>query len=625
MKNYIDKIIISLVCFCCLFLGGCSDDFLTKYPVDELVEETAFITYDNFKTFSWEFYGRLAGFPTGDNNGSYIPSHNENECHSDNFQKSQPSYQSAYKYGTKAEPTTSGTYSNAYIYIRRANIMLQNIDGSTMTDAEKNHWRSVGLFFRAREYYTLLSNYGGVIWVDRVIGDSDSDIYYGKRASRDEIAQHILDDLQWAEKNIKEEGDGNNTINVHVVRALLSRFGLFEGTWRKYHGLSDSEKYLKASIAASEELLKSFPKVISDYDALYNSEELLVNETTGVLLARKYSKVAEKGAHSIGRVIRTSAWYYDVTKDAVESYLCTDGRPIGSSEVYEGDTDMYTEFRNRDRRLYYTVMPPYKITITGPAGTSKNDDQWKYTDDPKESEYIELMKTISKEEGKYLPARNFAGYITGMCPHFRNFPNGQGFIASELGYYYWKYYNRLEDNMDLRASIQNYPIFRMGEIMVNHAEAAFELGQFNQNVADKTINVLRTRVGMPSMKVTDITASFDPDRDKTVDPVLWEIRRERRVELMGDGFRLGDLKRWKKGDYVNKRAVGVKVKNSDYGNKLKILNDAAEGYVVYFGEPTGWEDRYYLEPIPIKEQVLNPNLEQNPGWKDYRGETLEED
>lgn len=619
MKKYINKIIMLSICCGGLLIGGCSDDFLTKYPLDKLTEETAFITYDNFLTYSWGFYNRLGGYHTGDNNknGDYHTNHNERECNSDNFNLSRSGYFSSYKYQTKVEPSTSSTYTDAYRSIRRANIMLQNIDGSKMSEIEKNHWKSVGLFFRSMEYYTLIANYGDVMWIDRVIGDSDSDIYLGKRTPRDEVAQNILNDLLWAEANIKENGDGNNTINVHIVRAIISRYGLFEGTWRKYHGLSNSETYLRASADASQKLLESFPKVMTSYDMLYNSEDLVVGESTGVLLARKYSKTVDGGAHSIGRVIRTSAWYYDLTKDAVESYLCTDGLPIGTSKVYEGDENMYTEFRNRDRRLYYTVMPPYRVKITGPAGTSKNPDQWEYTDDPKEYEYIEMMKALTTEDGKYLPARNFAGYITGMSPHFRSFPNGQGFIAGELGYYYWKYYNRHEDDMALRASTQNYPVFRMGEILVNHAEVMFELGQFNQSVADRTINVLRDRANMPAMVVSAITSGFDPNRDSTVDPVLWEIRRERRVELMGDGFRFEDLKRWKKGHYVDKRAVGVRVKNSDYGNNLKILNGAEEGYVVYFDEPAGWLEKYYLEPIPIKEQVLNPNLGQNPGWKDY--------
>ncbi|MCD7937909.1 MAG: RagB/SusD family nutrient uptake outer membrane protein, partial [Tannerellaceae bacterium] len=574
-----------------------------------------------FQTYAWGLYSTFGGFRTGTSSeaGNYTTKHNESECDTDNFNKSQSGEQSKYKYQLKTEPSTDPDYTNAYTFIRRVNIMLQNVDGASMSEVEKEHWKAVGLFFRAFRYYDLITRYGDVIWVDQVIGDSDTELYTAKRTPRDEIAKNMLDDLLWAEAHIKEEGEGNNTVNVHVVRAVISRFGLFEGTWRKYHGLADAELYLNASITASEKLMDSFPSVMSNYDDLYNSEDLPVGVTTGVILARKYSKTVTDAAHSIGRVVRTSAWYYDLTKNAVESYLCTDGKPVGSSTVYEGDENMYLEFRNRDRRLYYTVMPPYKINITGPAGTSMNDDQWEHTGDPLDREYIDMMETITTPERKYLPARNFAGYLTCMSPHFRNFPNGQGFIVSELGYYYWKYYNRYEDDMALRASIQNYPVFRMGEILVNYAEAMFEMGKFDQSVANKTINKLRDRVGIPHLNLAEVDAAFDPVRDQTVDPVLWEIRRERRVELMGDGFRFNDLKRWKKGHYVDEQALGVKVKNSDYDNSLTLLDGAAEGNVVFFGKPAGWLEKYYLEPIPIQEQILNPNLGQNPGWIDYTG------
>lgn len=94
-----------------------------------------------------------------------------------------------------------------------------------------------GIFFRAYYYSELIARFGDVPWVDRVLGDSDKEIAYGPRTPRKEVADHVLNDLIYAEEHIKEEGDGENTINVHVVRALLSRFCLFEGTWRKYHAL----------------------------------------------------------------------------------------------------------------------------------------------------------------------------------------------------------------------------------------------------------------------------------------------------------------------------------------------------------------------------------------------------
>src|SRR5690606_37455686 len=113
-------------------------------------------------------------------------------------------------------------------------------------EAEANHWRSVGCFFRAANYAALINRYGGVPYVDRPLSDADTEALQAPRTPRDEVAKHILADLQYAGANIFPEGDGPNTINVHVIRAMISRFGLMEGTWRKYHNLSDAEVYLEA-------------------------------------------------------------------------------------------------------------------------------------------------------------------------------------------------------------------------------------------------------------------------------------------------------------------------------------------------------------------------------------------
>lgn len=88
--------------------------------------------------------------------------------------------------------------------------------------------------------------------------------------------------------------------------------------------------------------------------------------------------------------------------------------------------------------------------------------------------------------------------------------------------------------------------FQVGEVMLNYAEAAFELGRFTQEVADATINKLRARGGTKNMTVGQIDADWDTKRDSDVAPVLWEIRRERVMELATEGFHFDDLRRWKK-------------------------------------------------------------------------------
>lgn len=599
----INKYIMQLLIAVMLISTGCSSNFLDKYPLDEQTEATAFETNENFRTYAWGLYEYFEGFP---DDGGYTPTSLAREFNSDNIIEARSGYESEYAYQKKILPATSSSWS--FDYIRRVNIMLQNIDVSAMSEVDKNHWRSVGYFFRALRYFDLVVNYGDVPWIDKVLTDADTDILFSARTPRNEVTKHMLDDLLWAEEHIKPAGDGANTINTHVVRALISRFALFEGSWRKYHGLTDSDTYLKACINASEKLINDFPGIINSYDDVYNSEELVGKP--GIILACQYE--TSQTTHSIPRVIRSSAWYADITKDAIDSYLCTDGRPVSTSTVYEGDKDVYAQFRNRDRRLYFTVLPPYKVKITGPAGTSFT---WDYDPDPKHREYIDIMKGLSSESGKHLPVSNYVGYMVNMMPHFRDYPNGQGFVVTQLGFYYWKYYNRHVDNMALRSSTIDYPVFGIEEVMLNYAEAKFETGEFNQAVADKTINKLRTRAYISNMEVAKINASFDLQRDQTVDPVLWEIRRERRIELMGDGFRFRDLKRWKKTEYLNKKPLGAWVKNKDFNNKLKIQGGGAEGYVEYFATPPGWLDKYYLEPVPTKEIALNPKLAQNPGWE----------
>ncbi len=123
---------------------------------------------------------------------------------------------------------------------------------------------------------------------------------------------------------------------------------------------------------------------------------------------------------------------------------------------------------------------------------------------------------------------------------------------------------------------------------------------------------------------------------------MWEIRRERLIELMGESFSWEDVRRWKKADYfVNKQHYGVYLDNvtgTFNNNKATtggtgILNpdtkkEASDaelaamgncGHLYYYLDPVsagkGWLDKYYLRPIPSDELLLNDNLEQQEAWK----------
>lgn len=584
----------------CLMMGSClNNDFMEVYPKDQQTESTAFSTYDNFKTYSWGLYNVFFGYSFGT---AQTDSIFRGDYEADNMIKHLAGQESQWAYQRAKVPAKATEWD--YIYIRRCNLMLDNIDQSSMGQAQKDHWRSVGYFFRSYKYFQMLSLFGGIPWVEHVLQDNSPELY-GPRASRDEVAGHILQNLKFAETHINPAGDGKNTINRSVVQALISRFGLFEGTWRKHHGLSGAEVYLKECVRASKEVMKAYPMLHPNYEELFNSESL--NGVPGIILYKEYA--TSQLCHGMTRLVRTAESQIEATKDAVDSYLCSDGRPISTSPMYEykGDQDIYAQFRHRDYRLYHTVCPPYRIKSSGPQATT-----WDYTEKPVEREYIDLMASISQETYHRLPTSNFKGFITMGQPHFKNDNWGQGWNASQMGFWVWKYYNTHTNASNANGvCTTDAPLFRLGEVLLNYAEAAFELGEFTQDVADATINKLRQRAHVADMKVADIDAGFDTKRDPEVEPVLWEIYRERRVELMGEGFRLDDLRRWKKGHYVNKQPLGVFLGAPT--DKIKKVN--ADGYVYFFDAPQGWLNHYYLFPIPLNQLALNPQLEQNPGWE----------
>ena len=176
---------------------------------------------------------------------------------------------------------------------------------------------------------------------------------------------------------------------------------------------------------------------------------------------------------------------------------------------------------------------------------------------------------------------------------------------------------------------------------------------------DITINALRERAGYdfakyPNARLTLSNIPADPRLDAiyaqkldySVSPILREIRRERRVETMMEGMRYEDLMRWKAGKLFTVSVRGMKMtpekielysKNrndetyKDYPYKVtvpigevgnQVIVDA-EGFIIPWPTSTTvingvrpWDDKRYYYPIPLNEMLMNPELKQNPGWKD---------
>ena len=619
------KLFISLAIIAGISLSGCNDSFLEKSPVTDLTEENAFNSYDNFKAFMWPCYEMFTNntIRTSLNgwgqNGPY-----KGDMDAGYFEQKYESGYNDFAYQTVAS-VASGNGWNFSSFIRRINIMLSHIDDSEMTEAQKNHWRAVGYFFHSFWYMELIDRFGAVPWVDQVLQE-DSPEAYGPRIDRKTVADNVLERLKWAEENIGDftSEDGKNTINKDCILAAISRFGLREGTWRKYHELGDYDKYLQESVRASELLMSAYPTLYTGtdgqpaagYGEMWTTEDL--STVPGIILYKEYVT--------------------DINP-MVDLYLMKNGKPILNAESeYHGDKDMYATFRDRDPRMYHTIMPPYKVKAGG--GTYRT---WSYTDNEADREYIDIMgaNTSCSNPGigmKRLPGQNWSASLVPEIPRL-----GTGaFVTCRSGYYVWKNWDNWETNFNNgNLNTADKPIFKIEEVLLNEAEAKFELGNFDQGVADKTINKLRERAGVAKMVVAEIDANFDPNRGKyypknndagvEVDPVLWEIRRERIIELMGEGFGFYDIRRWRMAPwFLNRPATGIWMSKADaLSNNMTLYNPEtgysdgtsgtmSEGYLYLFNDPLkegkGWLEKYYLYQVPTTEILLNPSLEQNPGW-----------
>lgn len=471
--------------------------------------------------------------------------------------------------GLNTFPTVAAATNGSWDWtlIRKANIMINRINIVPMSDEAKNHWRGTARFFRAFDYFTKVKTFGDVPWIGTPLAITDTAIVYKPRDPRKLIMDSVLSDLNFAIANLRT--DATNTVNKNVALAFKSRVCLFEGTYRKYHtelALPDADKWLLGAKEAAELVMAGSYK-LGNYKDLYSSMDLAGNKE--VLLYKAY--VPGAMTHSVIGYTNSSTQMHGLTKSAVESYVATDGLPISLSPLYQGDADIKKVRANRDQRLLSTVD-----TFLCYNGT--------------------LVSGLSSSSG-YRPSKFLNPAATQLAP-----------------------------NNETDA-----PIFYLSEVLLNYAEAAAELDQlgkytFGQADLDKSINLLRTRAGVAKLEApggqavaVNGTTFVDPKKDADVTSLVWEIRRERRVELMMDGFRYQDLMRWKKGEYLDNAKnpdifLGAKVPDNG-----KVLRNAA-GYIMTYTAATKRvfiDPKHYLTAIPTGQISLYPAgvLKQNTGWE----------
>ncbi|RPD42863.1 RagB/SusD family nutrient uptake outer membrane protein [Chitinophaga barathri] len=587
---------------------SCKKEFLDRFPQTDVTKETFFNTPQDLETYTNTFYEYMG--PGWD------------DINSDNISSYSGSGEvDVLVRGTINQTNVSswgGWNKDAWAPLRRFNYMLDNVGKTTGDPVAIRHYIGIARFFRARFYMGKLERYSDVPWYNTALATNDESLYKA-RDTRALVADSILNDLNYAVENIKPDEGNRTRVSKWSALALLARFGLNEGTWRKYHAElnlgGDHARFLERAAWAADQLMTSGRFSINntgkggeDYRALFVSPTLSGNKEAIQWVDYQQALGVGNNTHTV------LGWTWSLSHSLAETYLMKDGTPFTAQPGY-ATKDFVNIFANRDPRMAETIAPP---------GFSPNLDGKPYIAKPNLGGYDQV---------KFYP---------------RNPSQRQGWVLN---------YSAL-------------PVFRYAEALLAYAEAKAELGTITQADIDKTINLLRSRVLMPVMNIAAANAQPDnalalqyPDVSGANKGLLLEIRRERRVEMACEGLRFSDLMRWKAGKRLEDAQAGMYVpalgaldvsgdgiqdiailaspndespiaglpenikknlakfylKDATGKDNNFYLKNGNSGHIFFIrdrDQPRVFiEPKYYYRPIPQDQLLLNSNLKQIFGWE----------
>lgn len=642
--------------FLLLFSFGACNDNLEIQPPSSVIPEDYLKEDSQLDSYIINRYTALpnSGGGTGLDNGT------DNEAGMN--------YSNRYTEGDWKVGETGGDWDFSEIY--QLNYFLERVlpayhNGKIQgADSNIKHYIGEAYFLRALNYYNKLVALGDFPIVRRTfVDDMEILVEASKRMPRNEVARFIISDLDSAALMLQEKAPlgGKNRLYKDIAYMLKSRVALFEGTWLKYfkgtpfvpngegwpgatREYNKNYEYPSGSIDNEinwflEQAIESADKIASKYGLTENTgvlmqgigdsnpfvEQFSAMDMSGydeILLWRDFDK--GKGiVHNRCVDAGITCLAVGLTRSLVQSYLMNDGLPYYTSPLYRGDESTQSVVENRDDRLRLFMKQPGMVNIWLNVGMGTHGV-------PVEPELADITNGVSQ-------LRNNTGYLSRK-------------------YWYWDH--TACNNWQCETGVH---IFRSAEAYLNYIEAYYERYGSLDSKADQYWKALRRR------------AHIDEDYNKTIqatnmqkeaeldwaaysggkilsDATLFNIRRERRNELLNEGFRYTDLRRWRSMDQMMTQKYhieGFKLWNTDLPEKYvaagkeliydqdpysnvsspnlsnylrpyEILknNRAYEGY--------GWHMAHYLSPISMQHFMITSDgssdnyadspIYQNPYW-----------
>jgi hypothetical protein len=587
-----------------LFLA-CSDELLDRTPRNSVSPETFFRTESDLELYT----NGLLDIPSGYD--IYL-----SDQSSDNAATTGAVEIKTIMTGNANSQNLTGGWD--WERLREINYFLANYGRATVPDEVANHYAGLARLYRAQFYYDKVRRYSDVPYYDEVLNVTDQELLYKSQDPRSEVVDRILEDLAFATEHVREEVP-QGTPDRYVALMWQARIALHEGTYRKYHpelSLEDTaDEFLQLAAEAAEAVMESGRFALyttgnpeRDYLELFVSQSLAGNPEIIQYDWNDFGLGEEAGFR-----FQLQDYELSPSRDLVQAYLTESGEPFTATEGYQ-TAGFVAEFTDRDPRLSQTLAYP----------------GW-----------------INRAEGQTTP------YVQELNKNFTGYHLIKGFV-----------------NSTDEATIQSVdvPTIRYAEALLIFAEARAELGELTQEDLDRSVNLLRARVGMPPVVLAEVQNDIDPVQQARYPEVtgadagaILAVRRERRIELAFEGHRFDDLMRWHAGDLLEDIPEGIYFPGlgrydltGDGVDDIQLIalsetvpeGDARETnslgvpLIYYRTGPFGSEATVYLEngegggatvtddsdrefteplhyyrPVPFNEVILNPNLTQPFGWQ----------
>ena len=495
--------------------------------------------------------------------------------------------------GTSFASNSSGVQNHwQYLYelVHRANTMIRNVESMPISRETIGMVTGEAKFLRAMAYFRMLNCWGGVPYYDescdinKEFANLDS-----PRCSEDDLRAHIIDDLDYAVENLPvawaDQDLGRATKGAAL--ALRGKVFLFNRQWEE--AIADFEDVVyNISANFGYSLHPDYNELFRLYNGKHSPEMIFsIQSIDGNTAGYALDIVSYFGNKSTMRLIAGNQIVPSVTladmyenldgsafdwdsvfpgfsngdSDTRREYMCVaidQGSTVVTSTLKCDTTKVMDAYRLRDPRLCLNIITPYSHYLGTDAGSVPMDKQFVLADPSQGGAPMEAMAFIRNSQGwnsyfwrKWIPTGNLDGY--------------------------WGEYNRTP---------YEFPLIRLADVILMLAEAYNETGK--TDLAVQEVNKIRERAGMPGLNSGAAWLNVGSKEDMTE-----RIRKERAMELAGEGQRYWDLRRW------------------------GILKESVKDATDIFGDlmyTRAYQERHELWPIPLVELERNPNLTQNPGW-----------